>query len=405
MPLFSYKALNPSGQSYEATFEGPDRFSVYRKVKADGDTVVYVHEAQAKEAMSFAKIFNSIRGIKMYEKIIFARNLASMIEAGLSVTRALAVMEKQTKNAKMKFVLTGLNDDISKGTSLSESMKKRSDTFSPIFVSMVRSGEESGNLSGALKTISIQMEKTYTLTKKVKGALMYPAVIFGIMIVIAILMLIFMVPTLTATFQGLGIQLPLSTRIIVYVSDFLRFHYFIFLFSVATIVTVATLIFKSPQGKKAFDYASTRFPVFGPIVREINSARTARTLSSLMSSGVDIVVALGVTQDVLQNSYYRKVITEAQECIERGEPISSVFIKHENLYPIFVGEMISVGEETGKMADMLLGVATFYEDEVDQKTKNMSTLIEPFLMVFMGAAVGFFAVSMLAPTYSLVDAI
>jgi type IV pilus assembly protein PilC len=150
---------------------------------------------------------------------------------------------------------------------------------------------------------------------------------------------------------------------------------------------------------------STRFPIIGPIVKEINAARMARTLSSLMSSGVDVVVALSVTQDVLQNSYYRKVITEAQASIEKGEPISSVFIKHEDLYPIFVGEMMSVGEETGKMGDMLLGVAVFYEDEVDQKTKNMSTLIEPFLMVFMGIAVGFFAISMLAPTYSLVNAI
>jgi len=405
MPLFKYKAVDPQGQSYEATFDAPDRFSVYRKVKADGDTVIFVNEAKTNEGFSLDNYFHFFRGVKMHDKIIFARNLAAMIEAGLSVTRALAVMEKQTKKVKLKEVLKGLDDDISKGISLSESMKRRPETFSPIFVSMVRAGEESGNLSGSLKTVSLQMEKTYSLTKKVKGALMYPAVIFGIMLIIGVLMLVYMVPTLTATFQGLGVQLPLSTRIIVGISDFLRFHYLIALSAVLIVVFSFSFLMKSVSGRRAFDYMSTRFPVVGPIVKEINAARMARTLSSLMSSGVDIVVALAVTQDVLQNSYYRQVITEAQASIEKGEPISSVFIKHEDLYPIFVGEMMSVGEETGKMGEMLLGVAVFYEDEVDQKTKNMSTLIEPFLMVFMGIAVGFFAVSMLAPTYSLVNAI
>jgi type IV pilus assembly protein PilC len=292
MALFKYKALNPQGQSYEATLEAPDRFSVYRKVKADGDTVVFVNETTAKSKFSVGNYFHFSRGVKMHDKIIFARNLAAMIEAGLSVTRALAVMEKQTKNARLKAVLKGLDDDISKGTSLSESMKRMPETFSPIFISMVRAGEESGNLSGALKTVSLQMEKTYTLTKKVKGALMYPAVIFSIMIIIGVLMLVYMVPTLTATFQGLGVQLPLSTRIIVGVSDFLRFHYLIALGTVLIVGFSISAVLKSASGKRAFDYMSTRFPIIGPIVKEINAARMARTLSSLMSSGVDVVVAL-----------------------------------------------------------------------------------------------------------------
>lgn len=405
MTQFNYKAINAEGKSYEGMLEAPDRFAVYRKIKEDGGSVVYANEVQAGKAQSLFNISKLFSGINPHEKIIFARNLASMIEAGLSVTRALAVMEKQTKNNKLKTTLSELNSDISQGKSLSDSMKDKPDVFSSIFVSMVKAGEESGNLAGSLKVVSVQMEKTYMLTKKVKGALMYPAVIVLIMIVIAILMLVYMVPTLTATFTGLGVTLPASTRAVIAVSDFLRNHY---LLTVGIIIgTAATFIafYRSAKGKITFDYLSLKFPVAGTIVKEINAARTARTLSALLSSGVDIVVAIGVTQDVIQNSYYKAVLTKAQENIQKGEPVSTVFIENENLYPIFVGEMMAVGEETGKMADMLMGVAVFYEDEVDQKTKDMSTLIEPFLMVFMGIAVGFFAISMLAPTYSLVDAI
>ncbi len=284
-------------------------------------------------------------------------------------------------------------------------MRSKGDVFSPLFVSMVKSGEESGNLAGSLKVVSIQMEKTYQLTKKIRGALMYPAVIFCIMIIIGVLMLIYVVPTLTSTFIGLGVKLPASTQFIITLSDFLKNHYALTAFGLIFIVLLLYLAGKSKKGRRFFDYIGLRIPVMGTIVKEINAARTARTLSSLLSSGVDIVVAIEVTRDVLQNSYYKEVLEKAQTTIQKGEPMSTIFIENDKLYPIFVGEMMSVGEETGKMADMLLGVAVFYEDEVDQKTKDMSTIIEPVLMVFMGVAVGFFAISMIAPTYSLVDAI
>jgi type IV pilus assembly protein PilC len=405
MPTFKYKAVNREGETYEETVEAADRFAVYKKIKESGGSVVFANEIKSKSFLSLTHINSFLGKIKMHEIIIFAHNLSSMIQAGLSVTRALSVMEKQTKNKKLKEVLLGLIDDISKGKSLSESMRSRPKVFSQIFVSMVKAGEESGNLAGSLQVVGIQMDKSYNLTKKIRGALMYPAVIFSLMIIIAILMLVYMVPTLSSTFIGLGVKLPASTQAIISVSDFLRNHYLITFLTFVFVVISSIIFHRSKTGKRFFDFISIHFPIFGTIVKEINSARTARTLSSLLSSGVDIVVAIGVTQDVLQNSYYKDVLTRAQGNIEKGEPMSLVFIENEKLFPIFVGEMMSVGEETGKMSEMLMGVATFYEDEVDQKTKDMSTLIEPFLMVMMGVAVGFFAIAMIAPTYSLVDAI
>ena len=270
---------------------------------------------------------------------------------------------------------------------------------------MVRAGEESGNLSLALQSVSLQMEKTYQLNKKIRGALMYPAVIFSLMVVIGVLMMVYMVPTLTATFVGLGIKLPLSTRIVIAVSDFLK-DYFLFVVLGFVFAVVALIAFlRTLSGQRIFDTILLKLPVISEIVKEVNSARTARTLASLVSSGVDIVVAIGVTRDVIQNSYYKEVLDEVGAVIQKGESMSLVFSKHEKLYPLFVGEMVSVGEETGTIGEMLSAVATFYEDEVDQKPKDMSSIVEPVLMIIIGAAVGLFAISMLGPTYSLADAL
>jgi type IV pilus assembly protein PilC len=367
---------------------------------------VSAEEAGAEKGLSFSSNINLpfLSRVKAHDKITFAKNLSKMIDAGLPVTRGLSIIERQSKG-KFKKILGELGESISKGNTFSDSMKNYPDVFSTLFVSMVRAGEESGNLSLALNNVGIQMEKSYQLTKKIRGALMYPAVIFGLMAVIGVLMMVYMVPTLTSTFIGLGIKLPLSTRIIIAVSDALK-NYFVYII-LATIAFITGFVWwvKTTSGKKTIDFVALKMPVIGEIVKQINSARTARTLSSLISSGVDIVVAIGVTKDVIQNHYYKDVLDEIQDTIQRGDQISNVFSRYNNLYPIFVGEMVSVGEETGKIGDMLLSVAVFYEDEVDQKTKDMSSIIEPILMIFIGVAVGFFAISMLGPTYSLADAL
>jgi len=218
-------------------------------------------------------------------------------------------------------------------------------------------------------------------------------------------MMVYMVPTLTATFVGLGVKLPLSTRVIIATSNFLQSYFlFVILGTVATII-LFILGIRTPRGHRILDNLLLRTPVLREMVRQINSARTARTLSSLITSGVEIVLSLNVTKSVIQNSYYKEVLEEAETTIQKGDQISTIFSKNSKLYPLFVGEMVAVGEETGKIGEMLMSVATFYEDEVDQKTKDMSSVIEPFLMIFIGLAVGLFALSMLGPMYSLADAL
>jgi type IV pilus assembly protein PilC len=404
MPLFHYKTINKEGKTSEGTMEVKDKFALYHAIKMEGNTVVSAEEIKKGTGFSLDNLLPFLGGVSAHNKIIFAKNLAKMIDAGLPVTRALSILERQSKGT-FKKVLIGLNESINKGNTFSESMKAYPNVFSTLFISMVRAGEESGNLSTALGNVGMQMEKSYLLTKKVRGALMYPAVIFSLMAVIGVLMMVYMVPTLTNTFVGLGIKLPLSTRIIIFISDFLK-NYFIFVI-LGTVLGILAFItaLRTSVGQRILDFVLLHFPLISGIVKQINSARTARTLSSLLSSGVDIVVAIGITKDVIQNSYYKVVLDDIQKTIQKGEPISAIFTKNDKLYPLFVGEMVSVGEETGKIGEMLMSVATFYEDEVDQKTKDMSSIIEPLLMIFIGIAVGFFAISMLGPTYSLADAL
>ncbi len=408
MSLFKYKAVDKDGKEIDGQMPAKDKFELYHLLKNDGETVVSAKEIK-EGAWNFSlenilSLFG-FGGIGTHDKIIFARNLGQMIEAGLPITRGLSIMERQAKKGKLREVLKNLNESISKGGTLSDSMKNYPKIFSNLFVSMVRAGEESGNLASSLRTVSDQMEKSFQLNRKIRGAMMYPAVIMCLMIVIGVLMMVYMVPTLTATFTGLGIKLPLATRMIIGLSDFLRGYFALVI--IGTIIFIGLFVagLRTPRGQKWLDFTLLRLPIVEEIVKQINTARTARTMSSLLSSGVDIVMAIDVTRDVLQNFYYKEIMDEIKMTVQKGAPISAVFTEHENLYPLFIGEMVAVGEETGKIGEMLLSVATFYEDEVDQQTKDMSSVIEPVIMVFIGVAVGFFAIAVLTPMYSLADAL
>lgn len=405
MPVFTYTAKKSTGETYSASKEVADRFELYREIKKDGDTLIEYAALDGGMFSSGLKSLLSAGTVGTHDKIIFARNLGSMIAAGLSVTRALSVMGREARSKKLKKTLATLGDSVARGQSLSQAMKGFPDVFSPLFIQMTRAGEESGTLADSLKIIAEELDKNYTIVRKVRGALIYPAVILMVMTVIGILMMIFVVPTLTATYKELHISLPLTTQFVIGLSDFLQSNGLLALLGVAAIAMGSYLFARTKEGKRLIDALSVYTPIVGGIVKETNVARTARAFSSLLSSGVPIISAAEITTDVIQNSYYKSILEKARGKIEKGEPVSTVFEGQEKWYPPFVTEMISVGEETGQLPQMLLEIAKYYEDEVEQKTKNMSTVIEPFLMVFIGVVVGFFAVSMIAPTYSLVNSL
>lgn len=404
MPTFKYKVRELSGEDATGEVEGADRFTVAADLRSAGKTVISVEEVKSGFTLNFNMdtINEKLSRVKVQELIVFAHNLSSMMKAGLSLSRGLSIQERQTKNPALKKTLKTLIDEIGKGSTLSAGMAKFPKVFSPIFVSMVRAGEESGGLSDSLLVIGDQLEKSYLLKKKIKGALIYPTVVIATLFIIGVLMFIYVVPTLAATFKELNTELPTSTKIIMWISDFLSNNLLLGIVGIIGIITAFIMLLRTKGGRRAFETVSFRLPVVGDLVRQSNSARTARTLSSLLASGVDMVEAINITKDVLQNSYYKEVMNLASEAVQKGKPLSSVFAGN-NIYPLLVGDMVEVGEETGKLSEMLLNLALFYENEVNEATKNMSTVIEPLLMVFIGGAVGFFAISMISPMYSVMS--
>jgi len=403
MPKFNFKALKPSGETYEASRESADKFSLYREVKNEGDTVVDVSEAKTGRNILISTALAVFGRVTAHEKVVFAKNLGAMLGAGLSLSRALSIIERQTKNKGLKKITASLSESVSHGKTLSEAMKDHPQVFSKLLVSMVGAGEESGSLAESLTILSVQMDNMYKLQKKVKGAMLYPAVIIVVMFIIGILMLIYVIPGLTKTFKEANVELPMSTKAVIFISDFLGNNAITAFMGTVLAVGILYGWTRTKKGKRFLDFLTLRLPIISGIIKETNSARTSRTLSSLLSAGVPVAQALSITGDVIQNSYYKEVLKESEESVEKGDSISSVFVKNDRLYPIFVGEMINVGEETGNMSKMLMEVALFYENEVSQKTKDMSTIIEPFLMVFIGAVVGFFAISMITPMYSIMN--
>ncbi len=399
---FRYHGKNKTGETTDGIIEAKDRFEAAKHIRETGVTPLSISE-EKKELTSIDLSFLS--SISLEEKVLFCRNLSGMLTAGLSLYRALEVLKKQSTKKKMTDVLTALLEEIDRGGTLSQGMEKFPKVFSTLFIAMVKAGEESGSLPKILKEIGESLEKTYTLNRKIKGAMMYPAVILSLIFVAGILMFIFVVPTITKMFKEFGTELPASTKLVVWFSDTLTGHPILIIGGILAIGGFITWFFRRPFMQPIIDYALLHFPLFGPMVKEVNAARTARTLSSLLASGVPVTRAFAITHDVLQNVYYKRLIERATSDVEKGQPISAPFKEHTELYPVMVGEMIEVGEETGRLSDMLSDIATFYETEVDQKTKDLSTIVEPLLMVVIGIAVGFFAVAMLSPMYSLVDAI
>lgn len=404
MPNYKYKYIKES-KEYEETKEFPDKNFLYKFVRENNGSILSVEELNGKNFFDIK--FLSFGGrIKPQEVINLAKNLAVMIDAGMSISRALQVLGKQSQNKKLVEVLENIGSSINSGESLSKSLEIYPNIFSGLFISMVRAGEESGKLSYSLRVVADQLEKTHNLSKKVKGAMIYPTVIISVMVVIGVVLMVYMVPMLTETFKGLNITLPLPTRIVIAISDFLKTNVFATFGVLIAVFLGAFYGLKSKKGKNFADYVILHMPMIKNMSKEVNAARTARTLSSLISSGVGIVSAIGIASDVVQNHYFKNLLKGAAKKVETGELLSvSLSESNGNLYPIFVGEMLSVGEETGKIAEMLENVAAYYEEEVNQKTKDLSTVIEPFLMILIGIAVGIFAVAMMLPTYSLVDAI
>lgn len=406
MPTFTYTGEDSEGNKVVETVEAKDRFAVYAVARNNGHTVSAIEEASkysAKRWLDVERINYILSRVKDDELVMVTRNLGSMLVAGLTVSRALSVVERQSSNPRLKGVVKRIIARINEGDPFYDTLKEFPETFDDLYVAMIRAGEESGNLAESLKTLAIQMERSSNLRKKIKGAMIYPSIVITVMVIIGILMMIYVMPQITGVFKGMDKDLPATTKVLIGVSDFLVQYTVLAIGGLVGAVLGVIYFLRTKWGKIASSWLVVHLPVIGTMAKETNSARTARTLSSLLNSGVDVIRSINITEEVLQNVFYKDILKEAAKRVESGTALSEVFIERNDLYPILVGEMILVGEETGQIAGMLGELAAFYENEVERKTKDLSTIVEPILMVVIGGTVGFFALALIAPIYSISD--
>lgn len=404
MPKYLYTAKNIStSETKGGEIVGKDENQVGQELRTQGFLVTSIKLIEESSEGIQVKFLDRFISVPLKEKMVFTRNLAVMTSSGLTVSRAIFNLSLQTSNKRFQKILKSVHDDVQAGKQLSEGLAKYPTVFSELFVSMVSVGEVSGNLEEVLDILALQLEKENDLLSKVRGAMIYPAVIVCVMIGIGILMLTYILPKITQTFVDMGVQLPATTQFIINLSNFMRNHWVLTLAVVIGTVVGFRIASKTDAGRHVLHWIVIRLPIIGSIVVKVNCARFARIYSSLLKSGISVVTALTIVSRTLGNVYYKEALVQGVEEIQKGTELSKIIGQHLDLFPILVPQIIQVGEETGKTENVLQRLAEFYEEEVSQITKNMSSIIEPILMVIIGGAVGFFAVAMLQPMYSVLE--
>jgi len=395
---FTYTAITKDGHKETSSVQAPNLAAAGHLIKERGLLPTSIEEQGKRATFDFFKNFSTI---SLAEKIGFVDNLSVMLKAGISISRCMQILVKQTQNRKFKDILTDVYNQVEQGKSLSEAMEKYSGVFPNIVISMIKVGELSGSLNKSLEYLSIQLQREAELKSKTKGAMIYPSVIVGAMLIIGILMSIFVLPNLTSVFKQFGTDLPLSTKIVIAFGDFMSGHAVLVIGGLIALVAAVIAALRTYPGQRAFDLILLHFFIINTIVKKINLARFARILSSLLKSGIPIVQALDVAGASLGNILYREVVTKAASDVKLGKPLAESLSKEEALFPVLVTQMIEVAEESGTTQEILEQLAMHYEEEVDSTLKNLSSIIEPLLLLFIGGIVGLLAMALISPIYSI----
>ncbi len=403
MAKFIYTARDiATGGVADGDLDAADERMLALDLKSKGLIMTSSRLVEERTRVSF---FERFRTVPLKERMVFARNLGVMVGSGLTVSHSIRNLAVQTRNSRFRTILGAVATDVESGKSLSASLASYPAVFNEMFVSMIYTGEISGNLERVLDILAVQMEKEYDIMSKVRGALLYPSVVFIAMIGIGILMLTYVLPKITGVFREMEVALPPTTVFIISLSGFLQAHALSVMAVFFGFIIGTRLFAGTENGRRFFGYLALRVPVISDITVKVNCARFSRMYSALLTSGISVTSALTIVSKTLSSVYYRDVLLEGVAEIQKGVELSLVVGRHPDVFPVLVPQMLSVGEETGK-TDIVLGrLAEFYEEEVNQITKNLSSILEPILMLCIGSAVGVFAVAMLQPMYSILDTI
>lgn len=397
MKRFNYKAKDKAGRLVTGEVEAGSARDAARLVRGKG---LYVISITSKVDNPFSLIRKFQERVTAGDISTFTRQLSTMINSGLPITEALLILRSQSKGSMQKIVGQILAD-VEAGESLSTAMSRHPKVFSTTYMALVKSGEAGGVMDAVLLRLADNLEKQEEFNGKVKGALIYPAIIVVGMIIVAVIMMIFVIPRLTSLYADFNAVLPLPTRILIGISNFTISYWYV----VLTLLGVALYVLKAyratPAGRRALDALMFRMPVFGELQKQIVLTELTRTLSLMVGAGVPIIEALTITSGVVDNSIVSDALKDAAKQVEKGFPIAFSFARHPDAFPFILSQMIAVGEETGKMDEVLTKVSHIFEVESDEKVKGLTASIEPIVMVVLGLGVGFLVIAVILPIYNL----
>jgi len=398
---FEYKAYDEKGNSKNGIVEATDQEAAVSLLRNMGLTVTSLN-IQTKSAL---KINISIgKKVKTKEIVVFSRQLATMIEAGLPLVRALRILQEQSENKEFQKILDKIASDVEAGTSLSAALAKYPKTFNKVYTTLIHSGEASGRLDEVLLSLADQQEKDFSMMSKIRSAMAYPAFILIMLVGVAVLMLVMVVPQLKSIFEEAKVALPLPTRILLAIANFITHYWWLLIIIIVGLVLGFRFWISTPSGRRTWDAAKLRIPIFGNLAKKIYMTRFNRTLGTLVKGGLPILEALDITADAVGNTVYKEAILATAKKVEAGVGIG-ITLKKYKIFPGMVSQMVDVGEKTGNIDEILNRLALFYESETDAMIKSLSSLLEPILLIIMGVGVAFIAIAVIMPIYGLVQVI
>jgi len=403
MPKFKCDLRNTQGNVVKQTIIAETVREARDRMREQGFSIVEIK--QVADGFSFEKLAMSFTKVTVKDQAIFSRQLATLVNAGVSIVRGLGVLTDQCENPKLKVALKDILDDVQQGANLSDAMRKHPESFDKLYCAMVQAGEAGGVLDDVLQRLAKLLEDTAKLNNQIKSAMTYPVTVSILAILIFVGMCVFILPTFEGVFKQLGGELPLFTQILVNISNFLRSPS-VLIIPVAFFIfsAVYAAIYKTPAGKLYLDGLFLKLPLFGDLLRKTAVARFSRTFGSLSRAGVPILGALEITGETAGNQVLTNALTSARQVVREGGQIAPA-IEKENVFPVMAIQMITIGEETGELDKMLMKVADFYENEVEEAVKALTSIMEPIMIMVLGGMVGSILVGMYLPIFSIMDQI
>jgi len=397
---YNYQARTKKGEVQTGIVEASSREAAIVLLRKYGLYVTILEEATALPI--YAKRLKLFEGITRQDIVLFSRQLSIMFKSKVPLVESLNVLSGQTRNLDLKERILDLSEEVEGGTSFSGALSRHPEIFSSFYISMVKAGEVSGTLSESLEYLADHLEREYHLTSKIRGALLYPALIVVVVLLVITMMIFFVIPNLSEVLIGSGSELPTATKIVINSAAFLRKFGWVLGLVILLVIFAAFRYYRSQKGKKFFDGLFLKIPVIGPFLKTINLALFAENLSTLISGGLPIASALQTVGEIVGNSRYKEVIFEARDRVRKGETISSVLSAAPEVFPPVFVQMTLVGERTGTLDSTLMNIVNFYKKEIDRTIDNLLSILEPLLIVILGVVVAGLMLAILLPLYQMV---